>query len=227
MDTLAEKAKAHMLQAVVFDMDGLLVDSEPCWYQARRDMAAAVGKEWNEEDVRACMGVSTLEWVAYMIKRLDLDLSPAQVQQQMLDRLLALYQVRIPFLPGSVQAVQLAAAHFPTALASGSHQSLIDAVLRDPRLQGKFQVVVCSDDVPAGKPAPDVYLETAKQLELKPEDCVCLEDSGNGILAGCAAGMRVIAVPNPKYPPRPDILARADRVLNSLDEFSLELLEAL
>ena len=214
-----------MIKAIIFDMDGLLVDSEPYWNKARQDMAAQAGKDWTADDHEAVKGVSTQEWVDYMIERLELKLSPQEIQDQVLNRLIALYQERIPFLPGAIEAVNLAVQHFPTALASGSHPSLIKAVIQDPRMQDKFRVIVAADEVGAGKPAPDVYLEAARRLGIKPEQCVCLEDSGNGILSGKRAGMKVIAVPDPQSPPKEDILAQADLVLDSLTGFSLSILE--
>ena len=214
-----------MIKAIIFDMDGLLVDSEPYWNKARQDMAAQAGKDWTADDHEAVKGVSTQEWVDYMIERLELKLSPQEIQDQVVNRLIALYQDRIPFLPGAIEAINLAVQHFPTALASGSHPSLIKAVIQDPRMQDKFRVIVAADEVGAGKPAPDVYLEAARRLGIKPEQCVCLEDSGNGILSGKRAGMKVIAVPDPQSPPKEDILAQADLVLDSLTGFSLSILE--
>ncbi|MCL4294613.1 MAG: HAD family phosphatase [Anaerolineae bacterium] len=216
-----------MIEAVIFDMDGLLVDSEPVWDRARRGMAEEVGKDWNEADHQAVMGVSTQAWAAYMINRLELSLSPQEVQDQIIVRMLALYQTGIPYFPGAVEAVKLAAQHYPTALASGSHRALIDAVAADAALRGQFRIILSADEVGAGKPAPDVYLETAKRLGVKPERCVCLEDSGNGILAGHRAGMRVIAVPDPRFPPASDKLDLADLILPSLSGFSLELIHHL
>ncbi|MBE7549986.1 MAG: HAD family phosphatase [Anaerolineales bacterium] len=210
-----------MIEAVIFDMDGLLVDSEPVWDKARKGMAEAVGKDWNEADHQAVMGVSTQAWADYMINRLELSLSPQEVQDRIIARMIALYQMGIPYFPGAVEAVQVTAQHYPTALASGSHRALIDVVAADAALRGKFQVILSADEVGAGKPAPDIYLETAKRLGIKPERCVCLEDSGNGILAGHRAGMKVIAVPDPRFPPAPEKLNLADLILPSLSSFSL------
>lgn len=210
-----------MIEAVIFDMDGLLVDSEPVWNQARVDLAASVGQDWTKADHKAVMGVSTQEWVDYMQQRLELNMSPEQVQHEVISRMAAMYEGGIPFLPGAIEAVALAAQHYPVALASGSHRSLIDIVIAHPALQGKFQVVLAADEVGAGKPDPAVYLEAARRLGIDPTHCVCLEDSGNGILAGVRAGMTVIAVPDARFRPAADILDQADIVLDSLTEFSL------
>ena len=215
------------IEAIIFDMDGLLVDSEPVWDKARRSMAAEAGKEWNERDHKAVMGVSTQEWVSYMIQRLELTISPDEVQEEIVHRMLEMYRERVPYLPGAIDAVNLASGHYPTALASGSHPNLIKAVVNDAPMQGKFQVVVSADDVGAGKPAPDVYLQTARRLGVPPQQCLCLEDSGNGILAGLHAGMKVVAVPDPRFAPTQDILGQAHLVLNSLEVFSLETIRQL
>ena len=216
-----------MIEAVVFDLDGLLVDSEPEWNKGRQEIAAEQGIEWNQDDLKACMGVSTLTWAKYMIRRLNLDQSPDQVISRMISAMQALYARQIPYLPGAIEAVDCAARFGPTGLASGSHRSLIDIVLADAPLRGKFQAVVCSDDVPAGKPAPDVYLRAARELSVLAANCVCLEDSVNGILAGKSAGMRVIAVPDHRLPPSPEIRQQADVVLPSLKEFDLDLIHSL
>lgn len=216
-----------MIKAIVFDLDGLLVDSEPRWNEARRQMAAERGQEWTADDAKACMGVSTLTWANYMIRRLDLDQSPDQVVSRIVGTIQAIYARQIPYLPGAVEAVDWAARSYAVGLASGSHRSLIDAVMNDAPMRGKFRIVVCSDEVPAGKPAPDVYLQAARELGVKAEECVCLEDSANGILAGKAAGMRVIAVPDPRSAPSQQALNQADIVLSSLLEFNHAVIRAL
>lgn len=209
-----------MIQAIIFDMDGLLVDSEPYWDEARSIMAAEAGVKWSEEDHKAVMGVSTPEWVNYMIERLGLRLPPKSVEERIIGTMADLYNQRIPFMPGAIEAVALAAKHFTTALASGSPRSLIETVTDSPTLKGKFDVILSGDQFSRGKPAPDIYLGAAKQLNLKPSQCVCLEDSGSGILAGHSAGMKVIAVPDSRFPPAAEHLARASIVLNSLRQFS-------
>jgi HAD superfamily hydrolase (TIGR01509 family) len=216
-----------MIEAVIFDMDGLLVDSEPVWDKARRAMAAEAGKEWNREDQKAVMGVSTQTWVDYMIRRLELTLSPAEVETWIVERMAKMYRAGVPYLPGAVEAVHLAVNHFPTALASGSHRALIDIVTADVPLREQFRVILSADEIGSSKPAPDVYLTAAQRLGIKPENCVCLEDSGNGILAGARAGMKVIAVPDPRFPPAPEKLNQAHRVLSALTEFSLVMLDQL
>ena len=216
-----------MIEAVIFDMDGLLVDSEPVWDSARRWMADSAGKPWSTLDRDAVMGVSTEEWADYMIDRLELTLSRQEVIDAIIGRMLEMYHAGVPYRPGAVEAVDLATRDYRTAVASGSHPALIEAVMADPPMSGKFEVVVAADDVGVGKPAPDVYLVTAERLGVDPGDCVCLEDSGNGILAGVRAGMQVIAVPDPRFPPRPEALERAHLVLESLTDLTPEHLERL
>src|SRR5512135_257673 len=147
-----------MLEAIIFDMDGLLVDSEPVWDEARRRLAHEVGQDWNAADHQACMGVNTATWGNYMVRRLDLRMTVEEVQDLIVGKMLDIYASGIPYMPGAVAAVDLAATYAPLGLASGSHRLLIDAVTRDPVMAGKFQAIICSDEVPAGKPAPDVYL---------------------------------------------------------------------
>jgi HAD superfamily hydrolase (TIGR01509 family) len=216
-----------MNRAIIFDLDGLLVDSEPCWDRARQQLAAEYGQTWTQDDQYSVMGVSTATWANYMIKRLGLDLTQQAVIERIIGIMLTIYHEHIPYLPGAVDAVRLAAKHYPTALASGSERSLIEAVIQDSALRDQFQAVVCTDDLPRGKPAPDVYLEAARRLGVTPEMCVCVEDSPNGVLAGKAAGMKVIAVPDERFNPNPEVIRQAEIVLGSLEEFTIELLEKL
>ena len=216
-----------MIKAVIFDMDGLLVDSEPVWDSARQWMADGAGKPWNALDHDAVMGVSTSEWADYMIERLELTMSAQEVIDAIIGRMVQMYRAGVPYFPGAVELVDRAAADYRTALASGSHPTLIETVTADPPMQGKFEVIVAADEVGVGKPAPDVYLAAADRLGVDPQDCVCLEDSGNGILSGAAAGMKVIAVPDPRFPPSADKLDRADVIVASLPEISLELIDRL
>jgi beta-phosphoglucomutase-like phosphatase (HAD superfamily) len=216
-----------MIEAVIFDMDGLLVDSEPVWDDARRWMADIAGSSWGPDDHQAVMGVSTQEWADYMIDRLGLTLAPDEVIDKVIGHMVESYRAGIPWRSGAVEAIELAAAHYPTALASGSHPLLIETVMADPAMVGKFEVVIAADEVGVGKPAPDVYLAAAERLGVDPTGCVCLEDSGNGILSGVRAGMKVIAVPDPRFPPRKDALKRADLVLGSLSELTPETLTQL
>ncbi|MEX1297160.1 MAG: HAD family phosphatase [Candidatus Limnocylindrales bacterium] len=216
-----------MIQAIIFDMDGLLVDSEPVWDEARKWMADQAGKPWGSNDHHAVMGVSTEEWADYMIERLELTLSRQEVIDAVIGHMVEMYRAGVPYFPGAVELVEAAASAFRTALASGSHPTLIETVTADPPMRDRFEVIVAADDVGRGKPAPDVYLAAAERLGLDPADCVCLEDSGNGILSGADAGMKVVAVPDPRFPPAAEKLARAHLVVRSLTEVTPDRLRAL
>lgn len=216
-----------MIEAIIFDMDGLLVDSEPVWDKARSIMAAEAGIDWNTDDHKTVMGVSTHEWVSYMIKRLKLDMTPDVVEKHIIDQMVALYAKQIPYFPGAVEAVALSAAHYTTGLASGSPRSLIDTVTSSHALKGRFKAIISGDQVTKGKPSPDIYLAITEILDVEPGKCVCIEDSGNGILAGKNAGLKVIAVPDWRFSPSREKLHHADVILDSLADFSLNILDRL
>jgi HAD superfamily hydrolase (TIGR01509 family) len=214
-------------KAVIFDMDGILIDSEPVWNEARVRMATRLGKTWTHQDHEAVMGVSTKEWVAYMLARLEPPLSAAEVEEEIGQTMTELYHEAIPFMPYAVDAVKRVKSHYRLGLASGSIRKLIDIVTTAPELKDKFEVILSADQVERGKPSPDVYLKTAELMGVKPENCICIEDSGNGVLAGKAAGMKVIAVPDHRFPAKPEKLAAADVILDSLAQVDRVLLESL
>ena len=214
------------VKALIFDMDGVIVDSEPVWNQSRVEMAAAHGKQWNEADQRAVMGSSTLAWAKVMRERLDLPMSDEAVIDEVRRRMIAHYDQRLPVLPGAVEAVRLAASAYPVALGSGSMSALITYVMHATGLDQILKVVVRGDDIPRGKPEPDIYLEAARQLGVAPADCAGVEDSGHGVMALRAAGMKVIVVSSP-WPLPESVLALTDLRLQSLADFSLELVKTL
>ncbi len=213
--------------AVVFDMDGVLVDSEPVWNQARVELAAAHGLAWTDELQRACMGRATVEWAEVMRDRLGLSMSIDQLIEEMGRRMIAAYQRHLPVLPGAVEAVHRMAGAFRVALASGSMTVLIHHVLAATGLDRLIPVIVLGDTIPSGKPAPDIYLAAARRLGVEPPACAGVEDSGNGLRALRAAGMKAIAVPSPRYPLAPDVLALADLRLSTLEELTVEAVRAL
>jgi len=215
----------HKIKGFIFDMDGLLVDSEPVWDKARAELADRYGKIWTTEDHHNVMGVSTQEWTTYMIDHFGATMPPAEMQKLVIDEMVAMYNEQIPFFPGAVELVQTVAANYPTGLASGSPRQLIDIVTDYAGFDGCFQVIFSADEVGKGKPAPDVYLATAERMGIDPTKCACIEDSGFGILSGKAAGMLVIAVPDERFPPAAELVAQADIVLGSLAEFSLDMLK--
>jgi beta-phosphoglucomutase-like phosphatase (HAD superfamily) len=205
------------IKAVLFDLDGVIVDSEPWWYAVRIEWAAARGLTWTEADNRACMGLNSRDWARIMQERLRLDLTIPQIERIIMDALVEKYAHEpAPRVPGAVEAVTRIAASFPSAIASSAHSSVIHAALRAVGLEACFRVVVSADDVAAGKPAPDVYLEAARRLGVLPERCLVVEDSLNGVLAGRAAGMTVVLVPNPSFLPGEGTAEAADFVVDRL-----------
>jgi HAD superfamily hydrolase (TIGR01509 family) len=213
--------------AVIFDLDGVLLDSEAAWDSARRALAAERGRGWSESATRDMMGMSSPEWSRYMAEELGLDLPPEEISERVLSRLLAMYEDELPLLPGATEAVERVGRRWPLGLATSSNREAIDLVLERSGLDRLFRVSVSSEEVARGKPAPDVYVEAARRLDAGATECVAIEDSENGIRSAVAAGMRVVAVPNPEFPPADAALARADRVLGSLAELGPELIEDL
>jgi HAD superfamily hydrolase (TIGR01509 family) len=215
-----------VIEAVVFDLDGVLIDSEDRWDEARRALALERGLSWPDSATTDMMGMSSNEWSAYMHERVGLPESPAEINLEVVQRLEQLYRERLPLLPGATDAIDRLARSFRLGLASSSNRELIDLVLELAGIAGRFEQTVSSEEVGRGKPAPDVYLEVLRRMNVAPARAAAIEDSHTGLLAARAAGMRVIAVPNPAFPPGPDALAAADVVIDSLRELSAELLVA-
>ncbi len=203
--------------AVIFDLDGVLVDSEPWWHEVRVAWAAAHGRTWTLDDSRACMGLNSRDWSDVMQRRLGLDIDLDEIERAIVEGLVARYAAgAVTVVPGAPAAARVLAADVPVAVASSAHSLVIRAGLRAAGLDDLFGVVVSSDDVATGKPAPDVYLEAARLLGADPARCVVVEDSLNGVLAGRAAGMRVVLVPNPSVPPGSGAAEAADLVVERL-----------
>ena len=210
------------IAAVVFDMDGVLVDTEHLWDEVREELTTEWGGRYTPEAQEAMMGMSSLEWSRYLHETVGLREPPATINAEVVRRMLARYEVELPVVPGAVDAVRrLHDEGLRLAVASSSNRELIDAVLRRLELTDRFAVTVSSEEVARGKPAPDVYLETARRLGVEPARCVAIEDSASGIRAASSAGMRVVAYPNRHYPPAAEVLALADTVLAGLDELDL------
>jgi HAD superfamily hydrolase (TIGR01509 family) len=214
------------ITAVVLDMDGVLVDSEQLWDEVREQLARERGGRWHERAQTDMMGMSSTEWSRYMHDVIRLAESPEEINEEVVRRLLARYAESLPLLPGAVEAVERLAERWPLGLASSSNREVIDAVLEEAGIADRFRATVSSEEVEHGKPAPDVYLEAARRLAVDPSRCAAVEDSRNGIHSARTAGMRVIAIPNPHYPPSEDALALADVVLESLDELTPERVSA-
>jgi HAD superfamily hydrolase (TIGR01509 family) len=209
-----------VIEAVVFDLDGVLVDSEEIWDRAREQLARERGGRWHDQAQRDMMGMSSTEWSRYMHDVIGLEEPPEEINREVVRRLTELYRQELPVIPGAKQAVERLAAQWPLGLASSSNRELIDLVLELLGVRQLFQATVSSEEVARGKPAPDVYLEAARRLGVDPAHTAAVEDSRNGILAAKAAGMRVIAIPNRRYPPAADALGLADEVVGSVAELS-------
>jgi HAD superfamily hydrolase (TIGR01509 family) len=216
-----------VLQAVVFDLDGVLVDSEHLWDAARRSVVAAHGGTWRRDATAAMQGMSSHEWSRYLHDQLGLSLASDQIVDLVVADLLARYEQNLPLLPGALDTVRRLAERWPLALASSSNRVVIEEVLDRSGMRDSFDVVVSSEEVAHGKPSPDVYLAAAHALGAAAEDCAAVEDSANGIRAALAARMHVVAVPNPHFPPAEDVLARAELVVAALGDLSVEALEGV
>ena len=215
------------IQAVIFDMDGVLVDSEVYWAQAREEFADERDLVWAAEYQREAMGQSTIGWAEVMKDRLDLDESTDDIIKEMKARVIAKYEERTPLRPGAMEAVQLAADNYRVALASGSPTNIIQSVISLTGLDTLFETVVFGDTIPSGKPAPDIYNEALKRLGVEAAHSVGIEDSAHGIHSLKAAGMYAIAAPSPDFPLPDEVLAQADAHITSMEQVSLDLINSL
>ncbi|MDQ7024333.1 MAG: HAD family phosphatase [Anaerolineae bacterium] len=215
------------IEAVIFDMDGVLVDSEGYWGLSRVEFAQDQSKVWTDDFQREAMGRSTVGWAQVMKNRLELDESIDEIIQEIKARVIAHYDQKMPTRAGALEAVQLAAQHYRVGLASGSPTDIIQHVMKSTGLDQIFEVMIFGDSIPNGKPAPDIYHEAMKQLGVEPQVTVGVEDSVNGIRALKAADMFIIAAPSPNYPLPADIRAMAHAHIESLTEFSLDLLNGI
>jgi HAD superfamily hydrolase (TIGR01509 family) len=216
-----------VIEAVVFDLDGVLVDTEELWNDARRQVADERGAQWREDAQRAMMGMGSREWSRYMHDVIGVPNPPEQINAEVVRRLEDLYRKRLPLIPGALEAVRRLAARWPLAIASSSNEPLIDLFLELTGTDGLFRATVSSEEVERGKPAPDVYLEAARRLGIDPTVHAAVEDSENGIRSAAAAGMKVIAIPNAVFPPSEEALAHAAVVVASLEELHPALVETL
>jgi HAD superfamily hydrolase (TIGR01509 family) len=202
------------MSTVIFDLDGVLVDSEQVWDDARRDVVAKHGGTWKDSATRDMLGMSSPEWSAYVVNELGTQLEPEHVNDAVVEAMLAHYRRELPLLPGAREAVERLAAEHTLGLASSSNRPVIDLVLERMGVADLFAATVSSEEVARGKPAPDVYLEALRRLGAT--HAAAIEDSENGIKAAHAAGLYVIAIPNPHFPPADDALALADEIHTSL-----------
>jgi len=211
-----------VIEAVIFDLDGVLLESEEVWDTVREELVRERGGRYDAEVQRAMMGMSSLEWSRYLHDVAGVPDEPEEINSEVMRRMLAAYGEWLPLLPGATEAVRRLGQRFLLGLASSSNRVLIDRVLETAGLVPFFRATVSSEEVAQGKPAPDVYLEAARQLGVAPDRCAAVEDSHGGIRSAHAAGMRVVAIPNASYPPGDDALGHADVVLGSLAELTPE-----
>ena len=209
-----------MIDAVAFDLDGVLIDSEPPWSEVRRGFVLTHGGAWPDGADRQMMGMATAEWAGYLHDELDVALPVTEIAESVIDLMSARFARTLPLVPGAVEAVRRVSQRWPLGLASSSPSRLIERALDAAELTDSFAVVISTEEVGVGKPSPDVYLEVVRRLGVRPERCAAVEDSTNGLRAARTAGLRVIAVPTRSYPPDPAELARADAVIGSLDDLT-------
>jgi HAD superfamily hydrolase (TIGR01509 family) len=216
-----------VIEAVVLDLDGVLIDSEPVWEEVRREVVEEQGGRWTPDAQRRVMGMNTDEWAAYLSHDLGVRLPPHKVADVVIGGVAARYEQRLPLMKGAVEAVQRMGNRWPLGLASSSPRLLIDLVLDRSRLRRLFAVSLSTDEVHRGKPAPDVYFEVTRQLDKDRRRCAAVEDSSNGLRSAAQAGLLVVAVPHPRYPPDPEAIAEAKAVLADLSALTPELVEGL
>jgi len=209
-----------LIAAVVFDLDGVLLQSEEVWDSVRERYVRERGGRYDEQVQRAMMGMSAPEWSAFLAAEAGVPGTPEQINADVVDLMLEAYRRELPLLPGAVDVVRRLAGRFPLGLASSSNRAIFEEVLRLAGLADAFEATVSSEEVARGKPAPDVYLEAARRLGVAPERCAAVEDSHAGIRSAHAAGMRVIAIPNASYPPDAEALALADLVVDALEDLT-------
>ena len=215
------------IEAVIYDMDGVLVDSEVYWDKSRIEFARDRGLDWTDEFQRLAMGRSTVGWARVMKEKLALDEPIDAIIAEMKARVIAHYEARMPARPGALESVAHMKRHFRVGLASGSPTDIIQTVLRITGLDQIFEVMIYGDNVPRGKPAPDIYHEALKQLGVAPAASLGIEDSANGLRSLKAAGMFAVAAPSPDYPLPADILALADAHITTLEDFTVDLVRRI
>jgi len=216
-----------VIAAVVFDLDGVMLQTEEVWDEVRGRYVIERGGRYDDEAQRAMMGMSAPEWSRYLADELGVPGTPEEISADIVRLMEARYREELPLIPGAKEAVERLAARWPLGLASSSNRPLIDSALALSGLDRYFAATVSSEEVARGKPAPDVYLEAARRLDVAPGRCAAVEDSHSGIRSAESAGMRVIAIPNPSFPPDPAALELADLVLDSIAELTPEVVDQL
>ena len=223
----AGAAPLSAVEAVVFDLDGVLVDSEEMWDEVRRGLAAKAGRPWPAEATRAMQGMSTPEWSNYLAATVGIPVPAPELAETVINTMAARYTTNLPLLPGAREAVERIAARWPLGLASSSPRRIIDAVLAAAGIAHRFHSTVSTEEVAAGKPSPLVYLTAVQRLGVSPARTVAIEDSTNGLRSAAAGGLVVLAVPNPAFPPAPDALDLATATVDRLSAITPELIASL
>jgi len=213
-----------VIEAVVFDLDGVLLQSEEVWDAVREHYVRERGGRYDDEVQRAMMGMSAPEWSRFLHEEAGVPDDMDEINSEVVRRMLEAYRRELPLLPGAVATVQRIADAFALALASSSNREVFEEVLELAGLAACFRATVSSEEVERGKPAPDVYLEAARRLGADPTRCAAVEDSHAGIRSAKSAGMRVVAIPNAAYPPDEEALDLADEIVRSLDDLTVEVL---
>jgi HAD superfamily hydrolase (TIGR01509 family) len=216
-----------VIGAVVFDLDGVILQSEEVWDEVRGRYVVEHDGRYDAAAQRAMMGMSAPEWSRYLAEELGVPGAPEEISAHIVRLMEARYREQLPLIPGAPDAVERLAARWPLGLASSSNRLLIDAALELARLDVFFRATVSSEEVARGKPAPNVYLEAARRLGVPAERCAAVEDSHSGIRSAKAAGMLTIAIPNPGFQPGEEALALADLVLDSIADLTVDAVESI
>ena len=214
------------MQAVVFDLDGVLINSEPLWDEVRRGLASSRNRPWPDDATRAMQGMSTAEWSRYLAEVVGIPSSAETIAEQVIGTIARRYEVAVPLIPGAIDAVRRLAGRFKLGLASSSPRRLIDVVLEASGLAAVFDATLSTEEVEAGKPSPAVYHEIVRRLGVPPKETAAVEDSSNGLRSAHAAGLFVVALPHPAFPPAADALALASVQVNALADLTPELFDA-
>jgi HAD superfamily hydrolase (TIGR01509 family) len=204
-----------------------LIESEKVWEAARREVTESAGGRWRDDAQPSMMGLSTPEWIAYMQRELEVQLEADRIRDQVLERINASYRQQLPLVDGAEESVRRLAERWPLAVASSSPRELIELVLELAGLAECFDVVISSEEVPQGKPAPDVYLRACELLGSGPSHTAAIEDSGAGVRSAVAGGMPVVLIPGTEFPPDPAVLEEADLVLDSIKQLDVDAVAAL
>ena len=200
------------------------MDSELFWAHARARATKRLGGEWDEAAEPEMKGMSSREWAAHLRTRFQLSAAPEEVIDVVVDEVISLYPC-VPTRPGAQEAVRRLGRRWPLGIASSAHPRVIATALEALGIRDCVASVVSADDVPQGKPSPDVYRLAARELGVSARACVAVEDSPSGIVAAADAGMTVIAVPTADQPLGPDIVKRAAEVLSSLRDLDVDVVE--